>query len=363
MKKQQKYQHQNYKNNNQKINNGQHGKKTVKKEPKEYIFTFSALEQKRHKIASSGQLLLYFIEFIPFMVILLELISCFIVYLDNKSFKTTLLLTALVAVIVLLIGIFFSVKRYFYVLMIDENGVLYRLKISNFWYKIKNQTILLNPMQTSGGRLLRLFYMINNIKIVLQNISETVTYEELISMGKLEKFTDISELDIREKKVYFKAKVTDASGERFKRIKLERVFENDLQIMNYLKKEDYKTSESMSKIIEEINKDKTPIKKAISFTWNWLCIMAWIAVVVLSSDLGKLSKINAGIYEKTIVTIEEDGKHIEKEMYVSEDEGSFEVDSYGNMYKRVFILFLSVEIVYVVNISSKTIIKNIKKQE
>ena len=91
MKKQQKYQHQNYKNNNQKINNVQQSKKTIKKEPKEYIFTFSAIEQKRHKIASSGQLLLYFIEFIPFMVLLLELISCFVVYLDNKAFKTTLI--------------------------------------------------------------------------------------------------------------------------------------------------------------------------------------------------------------------------------------------------------------------------------
>ena len=363
MKKQQKYQHQNYKNNNQKINNGQNSKKLIKKEPKEYIFTFSAIEQKRHKIASSGQLLLYFIEFIPFLVLFLELISCFVVYLDNNTFKTVLISIALVAVIFLLIDIFISVKRYFYVLMIDENGILYRLKISNFWYKIKNQTMLLNPMQTSGGRLLRMFYMINNIKIVLQNISETVTYEELISMGRLEKFTEITDVEIKEKKVCFKAKVTDSSGERVKQVKLERVFENDMQIMNYLKNEDYKTPESMSEIIEEINKDKTPIKKAVSFTWNWLCIMAWVAVVLLSSDLGKLSKINTGIYDKTVVSVEENGKTIEKEMYVSEKEGSFEVNSYGKHYKTVIVLFLSVEIVYVVNISSKNLIRKIIKQD
>ena len=130
-----------------------------------------------------------------------------------------------------------------------------------------------------------------------------------------------------------------------------------------MKKEDYKTTESTSNIIQEINKDKTPIKKAMCFTWNWLCIMAWVAVVLLSSDLGKLSKINAGIYEKTVVTVKENGKNIEKEMYVSQNEGSFEVDSYGNLYKRVVVIFLSVEIVYIVNISSKMVIKKIKKQD
>lgn len=330
---------------------------------KEYIFTYSAIEQKRHGISSPGQLLLYFVEFIPFVVLALELISCFVIYLSNKMFNRCLVTISSVMVVVLLVGIFICIKRFFYVLMIDENGILYRLKISNFWYKIKNQTILLNPMGTSGGRLLRLFYMINNIKIVLQNISESVSYEELIQMGKLEKFTEINDVNITEKKIYFTAKVTDSSGEKVKKIKLERVFENDNQIVNYLTGKDYKTSESMSKIIEQIHKEKTTLKKVVNFTWNWLCIMAWISVVLLSNDLSKLSKINQGIYEKTTVIIEENGKTVEKDIYLSKNGDSFDASDYGKLYEPVIVIFSSVEIVYIINKATKVIISRINKDD
>lgn len=351
--------------NNKKSNINNKANKNSKnnKKKNEYIFTYSGIEQKRHGMSSPGKCLYIFIGIFPFIPLILELVSCFVTYLDSRKFKMWMFILSSILVIWLFVQIFIFINRIFHVLMIDENGVLYRLKISNFWYKIKNQTILLNPMGTSGGRLLRLFYMINNIKLVLQNISDTVTYEELIAMGKLEKFSEISDVIVNKKNICFNAKVKSASGERIKKVKIARVYENDFQIISYLKGEDYSKPELMSKIMEELHNAKTSVKKMINFSINWICIMAWISVILLSSDLGKLSKINAGIYKESVIEIEKNDKITEIEVYISDSGDYFKKSEYGNLYKPVFVVFFSVEIIYLVSKATDILIDYLKKDE
>lgn len=330
------------------------------KEKKELIFTYSAIEQKRHGILSPGKSLVVFMGIFPFIPLLLELFSCFVIYLGNRQFKISMFGLTSILALWLFVQIFLFVKRIFYVLIIDENGILYRLKISNFWYKIKNQTALLNPFGTSGGKFLKIFYMINNIKLVLQNISETITYEELISMGKLEKFTDISEVVIDKKNIVFNSKVKSASGEIKKRIKISRVYENDFQIINYLQGKDYLKTESMTEIVKELNKPKAKSVQIVRFSIKWISVMAWIAVILLSRDLGRLSKINEGIYEKKVIEIVSDDDIVEETVYMSNSGEYFKKSEYGNLYRPVIVVFLSVEIIYIISKVSDILIEKFK---
>lgn len=328
------------------------------------IFTYSAIEQKRHGIAGPGKCLMIFLGIFPFVPLCLALISCFVMKIEDKTYKAGMFAASFILAAVMLTCMFFWIKRIFYVFIIDDKECLYRLKISNFWYKIKNQTFMLNPMGTSGGRLLRLFYMVHNIKYVLENISDTITYEELVCMGRLEQFTEISGVVVRKKKIIFKTKIKGAGKEEEKRITISRVYENDRQLVNYLMHRDYREPEPVSQILEEIRKADTPVRKMVRFTWSWTCILAWAAVIFLSRDLGRLSKINAGEYVKSEVEIQVEGKKIKKEAYVSlrDEKEYFLVSDYGNLYKPVFVIYGSIELLYLVSRCTDLTIEKLKKE-
>lgn len=323
-----------------------------KKKSKDIICTYSAIEQKRHGIAGPLKCLIVFLGIFPFTFLALELYSCFAKRISGEDFKKCMFLITGVLSAIMLICIVKFVIRIFYVFIIDEAGNVYRLRISNFWYKIKNQTVLLNPMETSMGRTMRIFYMISNIKLVLDNITDTVTYEELIAMGKLYKFENISDIKVTERKIVFRARVNGAEIDKY--IKIERVYENDCQLIHAIRGQDIPEKESATDIIKEITSDKTPVKKLIRFTVRWTCVMAWIAVIALSNDLGKLSRINAGEYKKgTIEVLDKNNKNevIKKEAYISVKNESdyFYVDSYGKAYAPVLIIYGAVEFMYALN--------------
>lgn len=346
-------------NNNNKVKSKKKsGKKSIHTDKStSRIFTYSAIEQKRHGIAGPGKCLMIFLGIFPFVPLLLALFSCFIMKLEDKTYTICLFGTCTVLVVGMFVCMVSWIKRIFYVFILDEKKCLYRLKISNFWYKIKNQTFLLNPLETSGGRLLRLFYMVSNIKYVLENITDTVTYEELISMGRLELFTDISDVDIRKKKIIFRANIKTAGTMRTARITISRVYENDRQLVGFLQHGEYCEPEMVSHILNEIKQTDTPLKKMARFTVTWSCIIAWAAVFFLSRDFGRLSKINAGEYVKTEVQ--------GKEAYVSVNDGDkyFLVSDYGNLYKPVLVIYGSVEVLYLISKCTDLVIAGLNKEE
>lgn len=329
------------------------------------IFTYSAIEQKRHGIAGPGKCLMIFLGIFPFVPLFLELFSCYVMKLEDRIYKTGMFLISFMLIAAMFVHVFLWINRIFYVFIIDEKECLYRLRISNFWYRIKNQTFLLNPMGASGGRLIRTFYMLNNIRCVLDNITDTVTYEELISMGQMEKFTDISGVVLKKKKIIFKARIQDAKLTRTAYIKISRVYENDRQLVNYLQHTDYNEKESVSRILEEVRLAESPLKKIIRFTVTWSCIIAWAVVIFLSRDLSRLSKINAGEYVKSEVKVTEGEKTVRKDAYVSSENESdfFLVSDYGKLYKPILIVYVSVEIIYLISKCTDLVIIKIKKAE
>lgn len=338
-----------------------------------YIFAYSAIEQKRHHITSPGKCLLYYVGIFPFVPLGLNFYSMLVHKWDSQTYKRLLFAAAIVMAVCMLTWIAIWINRIFYVYMIDENGMLYRLRISNFWYKIKGQMHLLSPMGTAGGRLFRMYYMLLGIKKVLENISDTVTYEELIAMGKLWRFDNISEVKIEKRRITFKATIINRttvagrdSGQQktpaAKKVHISRVYENDRQLICFLQKEDYRKPEKMSEIVQEIMRTETPVKKAVRFTLVWSSLMAWAAVILLSGDFARTAGIHAGDYKKGVVT-DSTGQTREAYISVKDEEDYFYVSEYGRLYRSMTILYGSVELIYLISKGTDMVIDAVKKKE
>ena len=339
-------------------------KSGAKKKSNNIIFAYSALEQKRHNILSPVDSLMIFLKIFPFIILAVDLYSCFVKKLSTQEYKKILLLAGGLMILGIIVNTVLWINRIFYVYMLDENNNFYRLRISNFWYKIRSQTQLINSYDMVDGRLMKLFFMISNIKSVLENISDTVTYDELIAMGRLNKICDISEVHVSEKKFSFTAKVINSDNHvgTTKKISISRSYENDKMLSGYLKNGTPGEEEKVSDIILELKGEKTPLKKIVQFTITWSCIMAWFAVIILSSDFSKLAGINAGDYVKNIIR-EENG--IEKEVYMSvkNEKDYFVVSDYGKLYKPVIVVYAFVELIYIINKMADILIKKIIKEK
>ncbi|MBQ3665008.1 MAG: hypothetical protein II919_02740 [Lachnospiraceae bacterium] len=351
------------------VNNKQSTTKKNKddKNPKKsnnIIFAYSALEQKRHDILSPVDCLMIFLKTFPFVILAADLYSCFIKRLSTQEYKRVLLIAGGFMILGMIINVVLWINRIFYVYMLDENNNFYRLRISNFWYKIRRQTQLLNPYDMVGGRLTKVFYMISNIKSVLQNISDTVTYDELIAMGRLEKISNISDVSITKKRYLFTAKIVDREHNEgvTKKVSISRSYENDRVLLGYLKNGVPGEEEKISDIILELKSEKTPLKRTIQFTITWSCIVAWFAVIILSGDFSKLAGINAGEYVKSIIK-EENG--IEKEVYMSvhNNKDYFAVADYGKLYKPIIVVYAFVELIYMINRFADVLVKKVMKEK
>lgn len=327
---------------------------------KNLIFTYSAIEQKRHNIASPGKCLIIFLGIFPFMPLLLNLYSCFVKKIDYSMYKRLLMIGTLLMAVVMFVEIFVWIDRIFHVYMIDDQGNLYRLRISNFWYKIKDQTYLLGPMGMSGGKLMSMYYMIGNIKKVLENISDTITYDELISMGKLERLDHITEVKIRSKSISFNTDILNKSN---KRVHIGRVYENDRQLIQFLKKEDYSEPEKLSDIWMEIKTSDTQYKKVIRFTLTWTTLAVWATVIILGGDFAKLARINAGEYVKTTIQEENTGEEIEVYMSVEDEKDYFNTSDFGRLFKPVAVIYGAVEIIYLINAGADVLVKVMKNKQ
>ena len=351
------------KKNNQ-VNDSMKKQKTklsVKEESKNLIMAYSDLEQKRNGVKTPMDALAAALGIFPFVILLTNLYSCFGSRLSNRTYRQIMVLAGSILLLIVALSIVVWVNRIFYVYMIDENHQLYRLRISNFWYKLRNQTGLIRPYGMPGGRLMRLFYMVSNIKKVLENISDTITYEELIAMGRLEKISDIRNLETKKKSYSFLAKLVNKDHPEGleTRIKICRVYENDHQLENFLREGKPGEKEKISDIILEIKREKTPLAKLAHFTIVWTCIMAWIAAFLLGGDLARLARINAGEYVKTTVETEKGSREVF--VSTSDEDQYFDADDYGKLYRPIIVLYGVVEIIYLISGVADMTIEAVKK--
>lgn len=331
------------------------------------ILTYSAIEQSKNNIMGAGRYFITFLGIFPFIPLFLSLFSCFIQKISYDLYRILLLSAAIVSIIIMAVNMMLWIFNMMRVYIIDEKGELYRLRASTFWYKIKDKMYLINPTGSTGGRLMRLFYIVNNIKVVLMAVAEDVTYEDFIAMGKMEKLSEISNVVINKKSVRLTAKVQSKKGTERKNIYIKRVFEKDENFCEYLKilgdKGSYREAKECfnvknNKESKFLKNNVSNLKRFIRFTIKWTCVMAWIAVFTVSSDLSRLSRINAGEYVESV-----DDKNREIYVSVKDEDEYFLKSDYGKTYKPVLVIYFSVEIIYaIMKITDEVILKAKKEQ-
>lgn len=86
--------------------------------------------------------------------------------------------------------------------------------------------------------------------------------------------------------------------------------------------------------------------------------MAWIAVFTVSSDLSRLSSINAGDYVESV-----DDKNREIYVSVKDEDEYFLKSDYGKTYKPVLVIYFSVEIIYAIMKITDGVILKAKKEQ
>ena len=283
------------------------------------IITYSALEQSRNKITSIGRCLFLVLGIFPFAPICMNLFSRYIMHISSNIYSAALVIFILLELTVMGIYIYKLVLAIMTVYLINENAEIYSLRISTFWYKIKGKMYLIKPMGTRMGRLSMLMYMVGNIKMVLDSVADEVTYEEFITMGRMKRISDISNVKEDKKYIRFFANVKTHKGIQKKNIKIPKIYEKIDVVKVFLKTLEDGNIENAKKvdfhekknINEIIMPTKTKREKLINTTLNWTFVMAWLTALT-------------------------------------------------GLYKNVFIIWFSVEFIYVVAMVTDIIIEKIK---
>lgn len=349
------------------------------------IITYSSLERQRHGIKGAGTYVGIFLFMFPFISILLALFSCFIYHLSDTMYSV-LFMAGTVLLTILFLG---AELRWLWELLTvyvaGEDGALYRLHISVFWYKIKNCANLLNPMNTAGGKWMQIFYMIQNIKQALERAGD-IGFDELIRMGRLTRITGITEVENRKKSFVISAEIENQKGIRKGKICIRKVYDHIDALQEYAdlyknsgreaaEAYDFRYKKNASDYILE----RTPVRKLMRFLTVWTGIILWLALFTVYPDLNKLSHINSGRYQKTEayadnagsqhgkVVFQYNGKDYVidvKEEYLKPDGEGYKVSVYfdtenpqkyfcsqiyGLMYKPVFVIYFTVIILYLIS--------------
>lgn len=365
------------------------------------ILTYSSLERRRNRIMGAETYLGFFLFMFPVIPILLALFSCFIYKLSDTLYSNLFMTGVIVLVIVFLLAEIHWLWELMTVYMVGDDGELYRLHISLFWYKIKQCTNLLNPMETTGGKWMQIFYMINNIRLVLE-ASGDITFDELIQMGRLTRISGITDVKNYKKMICLSADIETRKGVRQGKIKIRKVYDNIDSLNEYLVlyqsagvkvagQYDFKVKKNpITYVVEE---NKTSIRKSIRFILIWTGIMLWFSLFTVYPDLNKLSNINAGTYEKVVAYAKEkesghteasflldgkeyiidvasgylvtDGDKYSVPIYANKEnpKNYFYKQTYGQMYKPVIVIYFMIIIIYLISKISQYVIDKLKENK
>ena len=155
--------------------------------------------------------------------------------------------------------------------------------------------------------------------MILESFADEVTYKEFITMDRMKRIIDISNVKEDKKYIRFFANVKTHKGIQKKCIKIPKIYEKidtfkvfletleDGNIEN-AKKVNFNEKKNINEIVIPI---KTKREKLINTTLNWTFVMAWLTALT-------------------------------------------------GLYKNVFIIWFSVEFIYVVAMVTDIIIEKIK---
>lgn len=357
------------------------------------ILTYSSIERHRHGMLGAETYLGIVLFMFPLVPILLALFSCFVITLSDKLYTRLFMVGTIVMLSVFLFAVVRWILELLTVYLVGEDGELYRLHISLFWYQTKGCMDLIQPEGMTGNRLMRLLFMIQNIKIALER-SGDITFDELIQTGKLTRFSEITKVQDRKKTVSFYANMETNKGILNRKITIRKVYDYADGLVLYLNAYESKGKQAAAKqdlrvrrSVEELLKNKkTVIGKLGRFLFTWSGIMLWLCLFTVNPDLNKLSKMNAGqfvpvtaevantkgrtvkaefVFDEQPYTLEVSSGQVSKsedaavvELYVNKDNPYefFYAATYGVSYKPMIIIYLSVISVYLFSAITQLII-------
>lgn len=363
------------------------------------ILTYSSIERHRHGILGAEAYLGIILFMFPLVPILLAIFSCFVRYLPNALYTRLFMLGTIVLLGVFLISVFHWLLELMTVYMIGEDGELYMLHISLFWYQIKGCTELVNPVGMNGNWFTKVIFMVQNIRIALERSSE-ISFDELIEMGRLTRISGISKVCVKKKSLTFWARVETKKGASRKKVSIRKVYDRVDGLELYLKtyeeegvqkaaKQDLKVRRSVEELL---GRKKTEYEKIGRFLFTWTCIMLWLCLFTVYPDLNKLSKMNEGEYISYTATLENPEKKKTKAEIVYEEQtyivdvlsshGNhnetpatislyinreypyefFYADTYGVSYKPMAVIYLTVAAIYLVLAITQIIIDSFHRK-
>lgn len=362
------------------------------------MLTYSSVERHRHGMLGAETYLGIVLFMFPLVPILLALFSCFVMPLSDTWYTRLFAIGTVAMLAVFLFAVVRWILELLTVYLVGEDGELYRLHISLFWYQTKGCMDLIQPEGMTGNRLMQMIFMIQNIKIALERSSD-ITFDELIQTGKLTRFSNISQVKNKKDAVFFSAEVETDKGIRRRKIRIRKVYDYVDGLSLYLQvyaeqgrmaaaKQDLRVRRTVEELL---GNKKTVLFKLRRFLFTWTGIMLWLSLFTINPDLNKLSKMNAGqfvhvtaevdqpegkmvtaefLFENQSYTLEVAGGQVEQkqelsvvDLYINKEDPYefFYAKTYGVAYKPVCIIYLSVICVYLFSTIVQMIIDSFHK--
>lgn len=256
------------------------------------VITYSSIERANNGLKSPLGMLIFCIEiyaFIPFIMVMIKKFNLGI-EISNSTYTKVLIMEAVVIFVGFIYKIAKWVKQLLTVFIIDD-GKLYTLRISMFWYKVRDKMYLINPTGLHQGRMLRFMYMINNIRLVFDSAAEDINFEEFVSMGKMHELLEIKNVTIKDKRISFKSTIKSNGEKKTSTIKIDRIFDKDKAFCNYLKtyekdgvkeaaKVDFSGVTYLKKLIfTKENYVGNQIEKLKRNSFFWVCMTMWFLIL------------------------------------------------------------------------------------
>ena len=134
------------------------------------VFTYSSFERAKSRIMGAETVFGLFLLSFPLLPMILAVISAAIINIPNGVYTGLMAVGTILLTFALLLMELRWIIELLTVYAIGEDGEVYRLRISTFWYEVKNCPNLLNPTGISGpgGRIYRMLNMVSNIRVALE---------------------------------------------------------------------------------------------------------------------------------------------------------------------------------------------------
>ena len=272
----------------------------------EKIFTYSSVDKKENRIAGALAVIKLILFVFPATGLCMGLFSCYIRYLSDAVYRNIYYVIAAMLIFLIIFNVIRWVNEMFTLYAIGKNGKLYQFKTFAFAMSYMGFSSKINEIAGKGGsRLAGTFEFMMKVRQTIEKIDSEEKIEEMFAQGYV---AELSEIEVTKK---------SRNGIRFKAVSkgngitknvhgmIRKVYDDWENLFGYLeyiaedeeKKSgafEYKKKTSYEDfLIEKPGYGKRVLRQSV-----WVVIVvAWLGNFMLSNDINKQSKINAGMYQ------------------------------------------------------------------